>query len=299
MEQAALISEQLALLTPLVLLLVAILLILGAQVLRRQRLRQLSLRRIPAYRAMPIGVGEAVESERPIHVSFGSSGLGAEATVSALAVADMLYPLAERAAISDQPPIVSLSDPTALPLAQGTLRRAYEMRQNMDAYRSTAARWYPQGPRSLAFAAGVAGALADEDASMSVIGGRFGPELAFIGETATRYDQLFFAQSDQLDGQAVAWVMAERPLIGEELYVAGAYLPARPSALHLSQVLTMEIMRVLAIVGILFFAVFALAQRMLMDVNFLLTVIGGVLLVAAVGMAVVFAIRQLRGRGRA
>ncbi len=247
-------TPEISVFTLLVLLLTFVLTILGAQVLRRQRV-QLSLRRIRAYQAMPVAVSEAVEGERPIHVSFGGSGLGGASTISALAVADLLYPLMERAAIASQPPIVSLSDPTALGLAQGTLRRAYERRNNVEAYRSTAARWYPQGPRSLAFAAGVAGALADEDSNLSVVAGRFGAEIAFIGEMTMRYDQLFFGQSDQLDGQAVAYVMSERALIGEELYVAGAYLPRRPSPLHLSQLLAMEGLRFIVIAAILLVAV--------------------------------------------
>lgn len=284
-------------LTLLFLLLTFALLTLGAQVLRRQRRWQFSLRRIAAYQAMPVVVGEAVESERPIHVSFGGSGLGAESTVSALAVADLLYPLAERLAVATHPPIVSLSDPTALGLAQGTLRRAYEMRRNLESFRSTAARWYPQGPRSLAFAAGVAGALADEDANMSAVAGRFGPELAFIGETAARYDQMLFAQSDQLDGQAVAWVMSEAPLIGEELYVAGAYLPRRPTVLHMSQLLAMDTLRLLVIVAILVTAMLAAAQRMLMDPRILLVTTGAVVAVVAVFLGVVFLIRYL-GRRR-
>lgn len=284
-------------LTLLVVLVTFVLLAVVTQFLRRQERVRLALRRIPAYAAMPVVVGEAVESERPIHVSFGGSGLGAETTVSALAVADLLYPLTERAAITTQPPIVSLSDPTALGLAQGTLRRAYERRQNMDVYRTASgARWYPQGPRSLAFAAGVAGAVVDEDANMSVIAGRFGPELAFIGEAAARQNHMFFAQSDQIDGQAVAWVMSEAPLIGEELYVAGAYVPKRPPAIHMAQLLTMDALRIVAVVGILLVAVLALAERMLTDVRVLLLVFGGTVAVVAVVIGVIFLLRRLRNR---
>lgn len=281
-----------SLLTVLILLAVFVLITIGAQFLRRQERLRLALRRIPAYQAMPVAVGEAVESERPIHISFGSSGLGMDSTISALAVADLLYPLAERAAIATQNPVVTMSDPTALGLAHGTLRRAYERRRNLAAYRSVAARWYPQGPRSLAFAAGVGGALPDEDANLSVVGGRFGPEIAFIGEAATRYDQLFFGQSDQLDGQAVAWVMSERPLIGEELYVAGAYLPRRPSALHLSQLIAMEGLRLLVVVAILAVAVVSFAVEWIVPI---LIVMGG----AAVVLAVIFLIRYVLRHRRA
>lgn len=282
-------TPEISVFTLLVLLLTFVLTILGAQVLRRQQRVQLALRRIRAYQAMPVAVSEAVEGERPIHVSFGGSGLGAASTISALAVADLLYPLVERAAIAAQPPIISLSDPTTLGLAQGTLRRAYERRNNLEAYRSTAVRWYPQGQRSLAFAAGVAGALADEDSNLSVAAGRFGPEIAFIGEMTMRYDQLFFGQSDQLDGQAVAYVMSERPLIGEELYVAGAYLPRRPSPLHLSQLLAMEGLRFIVIATILLVAVGTFVAE-----NIVLILAAVVALVVITGA--LFGLRYLRQR---
>ncbi len=277
--------------TLLVLLVTFVLITIVSQFLRRQQRIRLALRRISAYQGMPVAISEAVESERPIHVSFGGRGLGTESTISALSVADMLYPLVERAAIASQTPIVSLSDPTALGLAQGTLLRAYRRRENLKYYSSAAARWYPQGPRSLAFAAGVGSALADEDSNLSVVGGRFGPEIAFIAESAMRYDQMFFGQSDQLDGQAVAWVMSERPLIGEELYVAGAYLPRKPSALHLSQLIAMEGLRLAAIMAILLVAVIKFAIEWFLPI---MAVLG----VTAVVLALVFVVRSRRQRRR-
>ncbi len=260
--------------TLLVLLAAFVLIAILAPVLRRQRRLDLALRPIPAYQEMPTLVSEAVESERPVHVSFGGSGLGLESTVSALAVADLLYPLAERAAVASHLPLVTVADPTALGLAQGTLIRAYRRREKVEGFRMPAVRWYPQGPRSLAFAAGVSGAAADEDANVSILGGSFGPELAFIGDIAARYDQAFFAQSDQLDGQAVGWVMSQRPLLGEELYVAGAYLPRQPGALALSQVLAQDVLRWLAIAAIVLVAAFTFIREWFVQI--------------AIGLAVAF-----------
>jgi hypothetical protein len=290
-----------SLFTLFVLLLTFASLAIGAQVLRRQGRTRLALRRIAAYQSLPLVIGEAVESERPIHISYGGSGLGADSTVSALAVNDLLYTAVERAAIARRTPIISMSDPTALPLAQGTLQRAYARRRNLETYRASIARWYPQGPRSLAFAAGVSGALADEDANLSVAAGRFGPEIAFIGETATRYDQRFIGHSDQLDGQAVAWVMADAPLIGEELYVAGAYLPAHPSAAHLAQILAQDGLRIAVIVVILLVALLTGAQQTVLAVVTLVNtnpvlVLGTVALILLVILGGAFLLTRLRRR---
>lgn len=281
-------------LTLLVLLLTFALVTLGAGVLRRRGTR-LAVRFIPAYSQMPRAVAEAVEDEHPVHISFGGSGIGAGSTVSALAVSEVLYPLAELAAVTDQAPIVTLSDPTTLPLAQSTLARAYALRRNLDAYQATAARWYPQGPRSLAFAAGVAAALANEEASVSVVGGSFGAEIGFIGALAARRNQPFFGQSDQLDGQAVAWAMSEQPLIGEELYVAPVYLSRQPTAAQQSQLLTLDLLRLLAVLLILVVA-FASVARLSNNTAAVLTGTGGILLVVAVPLTLYFVARGLRRR---
>lgn len=278
--------------TLLILLITFVLITIVAQFLRRQKRIQLALRSIPAYRAMPVLVSEAVESERPIHISFGGSGLGLESTVSALAVTDMLAPLAERASVARQTPLVTVADPTALALGQGTLIAAYRRRENLAGFRNPAVRWYPYGPRSLAFAAGVSGAMADEDSNVSVLGGSFGPELAFIGEMAVRYDQTLFAQSDQLDGQAIGWVMSEFPLIGEELYVAGAYLPRRPTALHLSQVLAMDGLRLLVVLAILLVAVFTIIREWFVQIAIVL----GVIVLAVGAYYLITSIMQRRRR---
>src|SRR5713226_4516725 len=207
---------------------VIILLVLVITAIAAIRARSIQLRRIPAYASMPLTVGEAVESDKAIHVSFGSSVVRATTTISAAAGAGILYYLAERAALADKPPLVTMSDPVTLALGLDTLRRAYKAGQSLRKYRVTMARWYPQGPQSMAFAAGAGAAMLDEDVSTNVLVGRFGPELMLIAENAIRYERYMVAQSDQIDGQAVGYVVSDQPLIGEELYAGPAYLTRTP-----------------------------------------------------------------------
>lgn len=209
-----------------ILLLALALTVLGAVLASRSSFLQ--LRRISAYNAMPLTVGEAVESEKAVHVSFGSSAIRDTSTISAIATADILYYLSERAALADKSILVTMSDPVTLALGQDVLRRAYKARDVLRKYRTTMSRWYPQGPLSLAFAAGVGAAILDEDVSTNILTGRYGPELMLMTENALRYDRYVIAQSEQIDGQAVAYAVSDSPLIGEELYAAGAYLSRRP-----------------------------------------------------------------------
>jgi hypothetical protein len=206
-------------------------------------------RTIPAYVVLPELAADAVESSHLLHFSMGSSALGETSTISALASAEIIYRLAERLAISYETPIVTTSSALTLPLASDTLRRAFEYRQNMATYRSTAAAWYPQGPRSMAFAAGVASLAADKDVFSSVLLGRFGFEAALIGESALRYDQGLIMHSDLVEGQAVAFAQADYYLLGEELYVGPAYLDG--TALEQGGVFALDVLRWLVILGVL------------------------------------------------
>ena len=225
-------------------------------VIAAARSRIFQLRRIAAYHAMPLLVGEAVETGKAVHVSFGGSGVRDTTTISALATAEILYYLAERAALSDRPTVVTLSDPVTLGLAQDTLRRAYKTRDALRKYRSRLARWYPQGPLSLAFAAGAGEAILDEAVSVNVLLGRFGPEMMLVAENAIRYDRAVIAQSDQIEGQAVAYAVSDVPLIGEELYAGSAYLGRTAS--QIGGVVAQDVLRYIVIATIIGLAILSL-----------------------------------------
>lgn len=222
-------------------------------VLGAVRLRNIPLRRIGAYEAMQLSASEAVESGRVVHVSYGSSALRDTSTVSAIASAEISFHLALRSVLADKPTIITLSDPISLGLAQDRLRRAYKLRNTLSKYRSTLAHWYPKGPLSFALAAGVGIAMLDEDFSTNILLGRFGPEMMLIAENAIRYDRYLVAQSDQVDGQAVAYVVADAPLIGEEMYAGAAYLDRTP--LHTGGVIAQDVLRYLVIAAIIVLAI--------------------------------------------
>ena len=204
-----------------VVVLAFVLTIVGAVLMRRWRG---ALRPIAAYAAMPTLVDAAIESDRTVHASLGSAGIGAESTLTALVGAEAMQALAERAAIGDRSPVITMSDPMGLALAQDALRRGYAARGVPARFDRLAAAWFPHGPGSLAFAAGAASLASDERASANVLMGRFGPEMIVLGEMGARRDMAQIAGSDLLEGQAVAYVSADMPLIGEELFVGGAYL---------------------------------------------------------------------------
>jgi hypothetical protein len=222
--------------------------VIVTQFIRRRR-SLYTLRPIQAYSDLPLMVGEAIESNRPVHVSLGGAGLGGDDTLLALASAELFYQTAERAAVGGVNPILTISDSSAIPLGQDTLRRAFTARGLLNRYQRGSVRWYPAGPRSLAFAAALTATLADDDVGANVLVGRFGPELALVTEAAARRQQPVIAASSQLEGQAIAYVMSDTPLIGEEIFQGGAYLGE--SAAQTAGVVTQDVLRWLLILAIL------------------------------------------------
>ena len=230
--------------TTLIIVLALAVTVIVTQFIRRRK-ESFPLRMIPAYEAIPLLIGESIEAGRPMHVSFGSAGLGGSNTALTLAAAELVYEVAARNQVGST--VVTASDPSALPLGYGMLRRAYASRR--DRLSASSVRWYPAGTRSLAFAAALTGMQGDERVSGNILAGSFGPEMALILESAMRKRQSTIAGSTDLDGQAVAYAMADQPLIGEELFVAGAYMS--DSATQRGSVVTLDVLRWLLILGIL------------------------------------------------
>jgi hypothetical protein len=218
-------------------------------VLSRRRRTPFPLRTIPAFAVMPALTQRAIEADRPVHISLGSAGLGGETTLLAVAGAELAYQLSSRAAMGVTSPILTLTDPSALPLAQDTLRRAYQSRRLSEHFRANNARWYPAGARSLAYAAAVTALMADENVSSNVMVGSFGPELALIMEASARRNIPIIAVSDQLEGQAIAYALSDEPLIGEEVFAGGPYLGGNPQ--QTAESVTIDILRWLLVLAML------------------------------------------------
>ena len=209
-----------------------------------------ALRRIKAYReTLPRMVGLSIESSRPLHLSLGSAGIGGEQTLLAIASAELVYQMTERVAIGDAVPILTMTNTSAIPLAQDTLRRAYRSRGLLSRFKSTNVRWYPAGNRSLAFAAAVTTMMAHDKVAGNMMAGSYGIELGLVMDQSARYDVPIVAVSDQLEGQAIAYALSDAPLIGEEIFAAGTYLDG--GGVQVGETMTIDVLRWLLIIALL------------------------------------------------
>lgn len=212
-------------------------------------------RPIDAYTAVPALTSASIEDGRPIHISFGSAAPGLDSTPLALATADFAYYTAQRITAGDVLPFFTLTEPSALPLAYDTMRRAYEARgpEAVERYtplreKRAGVRWYPAGTQSLAFAGGITAMQSEERIKTHFFLGRQGIELALMAEAAQRKGHTIIAGSDQLAGQAVAYALADYALLGDEPFAGGAYVGQTPELLRRNRV--MDALR-LSMIGVL------------------------------------------------
>lgn len=212
-----------------------------------------SLRDIPAYNRLRNAIGRVVEDGSRLHVSLGRSAMVTQQSASALAGLALLDRLAELTSGGDKPPIATTGDATLALLAQSILQGAAETSgQNYDpsAGRLT-------GLTPFAYAAGAIPSIKDENVSATVLMGNFGVEAALMTDAAESAQVFNLAGSDNLEAQAVLYATAQQPVIGEELFAAGAYFDLGP--MHHAGVTVQDILRWLFVAVMLVGALLKLA----------------------------------------
>jgi hypothetical protein len=149
--------------------------------------------------------------------------------------------VADRGAVGDVPPIVTVADPTLLPLAQDVLRRAYARRGRAERYGPSQVRLFAPDP--IAYAAGVMDVLEHEDLAGNVLVGAFGEEYLLMGETAAKKGLSQIAGSADPQTLPFIFTTSDENLVGEEIYAASAYLYSLPE--HIGILLAQDWMRAL------------------------------------------------------
>jgi hypothetical protein len=231
--------------TALIIFIVAALLLLVFTFLRRKS--PAMFRKIEAYERLNHAVGLAVEGGTRLHVSIGRGNLFTARGGSALAGLAMLRRLSEQTSISDNPPVVTSGDASLAILSQDTLQSGFRAAGAEDQYRVTSGRL--TGLTPFAFAAGTIPIMRDENISANVVIGDLGAEAALLADASEGKDTDLIAASDNFSAQSVLYAYSQEPLIGEELFAAGAYLGAGAS--HEASLQTQDVLRWLVILAIL------------------------------------------------
>ena len=218
------------------------------------RKKQPTFRDIPAFTHLRQAVGRVVEDGSRLHLSLGRGALTTPQSASALAGLALLRSLADLTSAGDQPPIASSGDVLLAILANDTLQAAAKSSKQA-AYDPTAGRLTGLTPFS--YAAGAIPIIRDEKVSANVLMGNFGVEVGLLTDAAERENTFILAGSDNLAAQAVIYASAQEPLIGEEIFAAGAYVES--GKLHTASLAAQDILRWLIIAIILIGSLLTLA----------------------------------------
>jgi hypothetical protein len=211
-------------------------------------------RDIPAFTRLRQAVGLVVEDGSRLHVSLGRGSLTTPQSASALAGLALLHRLADLTSAGDQPPIATSGDAPLAILSQDTLQAASKF---SDRTASDPAGGRLTGLTPFSYAAGAIPAIRDEKVSANVLMGNFGIEVALLTDAVERENTFVVAGSDNLTAQAVIYAGAQEPLVGEEIFAAGAYVDS--SSLHSASLTVQDILRWLVIAAILVGALLTLA----------------------------------------
>lgn len=217
----------------------------------------LPLRPIAAYESMKNLLARAAEAGQPIHISVGTGGIGRASTADTTAGLYALEYLADRAASNAIPPIVTVSDATALPIAQDQLRRAYQRQGYPEEYDPRLVRFVAPSVNnnSVAYSAGVMDVVTHERVMANVMigafddyqsSGGFGDEFLLVGEPGARKDMIQVSGTSNPAALPFVYATTSHPLLGEEIYAAGAYLGGGRG--HVGSLLAQDTVRGLLVV---------------------------------------------------
>jgi hypothetical protein len=187
---------------------------------------KINLRSIQAFNLLRRQIDLAVEAGKRLHVSLGRGNINDLQGGAAFIGLTILDHCARAASNSDRPPVTTSGDGVVTILSQDTLQTTYRSLAADQRYDPTNARL--TGLTPMAYAAGAMPTIHDEFVTANILAGHFGTEVALLTEAGERSQSLTVGGSDSIPAQAILYATSDEPLLGEELYAAGAYLGGGP-----------------------------------------------------------------------
>jgi hypothetical protein len=238
--------------------------IIVGSVLLAQRGRTMFIRRIPGLTAIEEAVGRATEMGRPIFFSPGLDGIWIT-TLQALAILSYIVRLAASHATRV---IVGVRSPTVFPVAEESVREAYEAAGRPDGYRPEDVRFISD--EQFAYALGAVGVMAREQVATNFLFGGFYAESLILTENGRALGALQVAGCP--DPTQIPFFIAtcDYVVIGDEYYAASAYLTREPTLT--GSLVGQDIVKALLIALVLLGVGLATVGRQ----SFLVSLLGGV-----------------------
>lgn len=194
--------------------------------LRARRGHVPSVRPLEAFEGLPDELGDSAESGSPILFTLGTGAIGGDRTLTSIAALETVRGLADAAVAYSAPPIITVGDPTILPLAEDILRRAWRRRGTPERFDPTNVRFI--GTQPLAYAVGVADMLGHERVHSHVLIGSVDEEAALITHAAEGRGLPQSVAADRLPALGALYPADARLAAGEELYAGPARVAGFP-----------------------------------------------------------------------
>jgi hypothetical protein len=212
--------------------------------------RDFAIRRIRAFDAARQGLARSAETGRAVHTSPGAGAVqaGGATTASTLAGMAIVESMARVSAITGAPVQATTNDAVAFALTENAIRRGYRRAGWPMETESGGARFLTHND-PLAYVAGAAEVVTQQQTSQAVIAGQFGPEVLFLMEAQRRSGAQQVAGASDPEAVALMFLMADHTLIGEEIFASGAYLERRKT--HVASLLAQDGLRWAVIAAIL------------------------------------------------
>lgn len=204
-------------------------------------------RPLPGLDALGGAIERAVEDGKRVHLSLGTGSVIGPDSAPALAGLATLSQIAETTSMSDKPVVATAGDGAMVLLAQDTLRTAYDESGARGRYQHTSSRLL--GPSPLSYVATLPTMLETEEVSVHLMNGAFGVEGGLAADFGERQEALVLAGTDDVQSQALLYVTARYPLIGEEVFATGAYLDV--GRMHRASLRTQDVIRYLLVAAVL------------------------------------------------
>jgi hypothetical protein len=190
--------------------------------LLNSRSSRVKIRSLASFQDLRGETGRAAESGGTIHIALGNGGLIGEDAVTSLAALEIVEELADTAILYNAPPIITVGDPTLLPLAQDILRRAHERHGLVKRYNPDQVRFIAPSP--VAYAAGAASVIMTENVMSNAMIGAFGSEVSLLVDAGARRDLPQLAAAAAPEAIGALYPATDRLAVGEELYAAGSQM---------------------------------------------------------------------------
>jgi hypothetical protein len=211
-----------------------------------QRGRWPVLRHLPGYEEIISGIGSSVESGTRVHMALGEGqiiGPGAEAELAGLSA---LAKVVQAASASDRPPVATSSDGLTSLLSQDVMYSTYRQMRSEERFDHDLGRLGGLG--TAGYTAGAMIVPSSEKVSTTLVIGAMGAEAALIADTGGKRGTVVAAVTDPI-GQAALFATTENPLVGEELFAAGAYLKVNHE--HAASLQAQDVLRWITVGAIL------------------------------------------------